>query len=272
MLLTVCFAVNTYAQEEEEDVSEYVLDEEFEWQDYNYIDTTRDLIDSVLDFKKVQKEPYLKENISIEEAEVEEKVFNQKLWEKYNKERDYLEEEQKEKEPNDWQFPNFGFEGLGFAATLFKFLVYAIIVLSIGFVIFKLLEAQFKQDSLVRKENTFFIENLEEKIHEVNLYKLLEEYQQKQDYRMLIRIYYLIIIKELSIKKYINWEIQKTNGNYIQEMFNNKLFEEFKKLTLIFERVWFGEVEINQEIFKNLEPIFKKTIENIKQGNIVGNK
>ena len=70
----------------------------------------------------------------------------------------------------------------------------------------------------------------------------------------------------------IQWEIQKTNGNYLQEMFEHHLFDNFKNLTLIFERVWFGEVEIDEKNYEKLEPLFDNMIQKIKGNNLLGNK
>ena len=211
------------------------------------------------------KKEYLTENTK-KNTEVNYKPLNEKKWKKYNQKRDYLEKPKKEIEEETLsKKPNIDFKGFDFIANVLKIFVYLIVVLGFAFLIFKLIEAQYKKDAIVKNEKAFFIENLEEHIHSVNLFKLLEEYTKNKDFTMMIRIQYLIIIKELSNKKLITWHIQKTNGNYLQELVGKSIFEPFKNVTQLFERIWFGEVEINGAIYNKIAPEFLQTLEKIKQ-------
>lgn len=251
-----------FSQYEEE------YDDDWAIEDYNSIDSVYEKIQETIIEKRKQQQEHLNKDYT-SKTSVEIKEFDKQKWGKYNKERDYKEtikEEKEEREHSDFKFPQL--DGLGFVGILLKFFIYGILILGISFAIFKLFEAQYKKDLQINKEKKFFIEKLEEQIHHIDLYKLLEEYATQKNFKMMIRINYLIVIKELSNKNLIDWQKQKTNGNYLQEMFGHKFFTSFQKLTVLFERVWFGEVNVDEKIYTKIEPQFKQMIKDIKQENI----
>lgn len=214
---------------------------------------------------KMQEWQNYKKNYSINETKIDYKPLNKQKWEKYKKNRDYQEKPVKQKEESNSKKPNFDIRGLSFLGSVFKMFLYFALVFGFAFIIFKLIEAKFKSDAEIKNEKAFFIEKLEEKIHFTDLDKLLQVYTQKQDFAMMIRIQYLIIIKELSAKNIIKWEVQKTNGNYLQEVFGTSIFESFKNVTQLYERIWFGEVKLNEAIYNKIAPDFLNTLEKIKQ-------
>ena len=250
---------NALAQNDAED--EEIIYEKWEQNP----DSTDRKIQEEIDERQRKKQEYFKDD-SVQKTEVNYKPLNESKWKKYNTDRDYLEKPKEEKkEKSNSKLPSFDLEGFGFMANLLKIFVYIIVVLGFAFFIFKLIEAQYKKDKIVKNEKLFFLDKLEEKIHSVDLDKLLEKYSKKKDFAMMIRIQYLIIIKELSNKKMIAWHIQKTNGNYLQEVFGKPIFEDFKNVTQLFERIWFGEVKIDEKIYNIVVTDFKEMLNKIKQ-------
>ena len=55
------------------------------------------------------------------------------------------------------------------------------------------------------------IENFSDAVSETELERWLREALERSDYRLAIRIYYLMVIKELSDRKWITWKKDKTN-------------------------------------------------------------
>lgn len=84
-------------------------------------------------------------------------------------------------------------------------------------------------------------ENIEENLMDANPDDFLPPAIQRNDYRQAIRLRYLSIIKRLAETDRIRWRKEKTNNNYIAEMANSPLCEEFMKVTRIYERIWFGD-------------------------------
>lgn len=82
----------------------------------------------------------------------------------------------------------------------------------------------------------------------------LEEAQAKEDYRECIRIYFMFILKELIRKSWINWKKQKTNHHYVIEMSGRKEAIGFIQCVRIYDLVWYGDYNINKEVYELLAP------------------
>lgn len=262
LVLFLATAFKLYAQEEAYVVEDQNISSEEFIPEY---DTTDRLIDEAVQEKNKKKQQYLSAD-STSKTSVEYKAIDKEKWEKYHNERDYIEKEKKKEEA--FEMPSFGFEGLGFIAQLIKLIVYAVVVLGLAFLIFKLFEARYKENKSINKDKGFKLEKLEEQIHEVDLEKLLAAYTRQQDFAMMIRIQYLIILKELSRRKIINWQKQKTNGAYLQELYGHNLFGLFQKVTRLYERIWFGEVSLDEQKYKEIVPNFEQMLAQTKKINI----
>jgi len=102
-----------------------------------------------------------------------------------------------------------------------------------------------------------------ENIHDFDLQTLIHRAIQQQDYTIATRLYYLLAIKTLSEKALIKWTKDKTNRNYLNELTTISTKNKFRDLTNIFERVWYGEVVVNELIFEEIQGQFQVFIEKI---------
>lgn len=102
---------------------------------------------------------------------------------------------------------------------------------------------------------------LENKIHEVSLDELLAAAIQAGNYRQAVRIHFLMIIKKMSQEGLIHWRKEKTNWDYFLEIKNPKLLPEFKTSIVVFERFWYGDLEINEALYKQAVPVFTSALE-----------
>ena len=100
-------------------------------------------------------------------------------------------------------------------------------------------------------------------IRDKDLSKLIQEAISKGNYKLAVRYYYLLLLKNLSEKELISWQQEKTNEDYIKELSNNKLNTDFEKLTYLYDYVWYGEFIIDKEKFLQAEVNFKKVIAKI---------
>lgn len=140
-----------------------------------------------------------------------------------------------------------------FAIILVGFLLYFIVKYLIGkdgnFIFGK------KNKKVVINE-----EELHENIHEINFPESIAQFERSGDYRSAIRYQFLFILKKLSDKKRINWNPEKTNKDYIAELKQGPLKDEFFNLSYIFDYVWYGEFNIDEQTyqkFKNQYQSFK---------------
>ncbi len=100
----------------------------------------------------------------------------------------------------------------------------------------------------------------EEDIHKINFEKIIASAKNQNNYRLSIRYYFLWLLKSLSDKSIIKWDIEKTNSDYAQEIKDKVLYKDFNYLSYIYNYSWYGEFSINEEDFIKIERIFLKTI------------
>ena len=109
------------------------------------------------------------------------------------------------------------------------------------------------------------IEEIEENLNETELEGFIRKAIDNEDYPSAIRLYYLGILKELSLKKLIKHKKDKTNGEYSRELRRSVFHKGFKELTLVFERIWYGKTEFFKEDFEEVEPKFQNLINQISE-------
>lgn len=103
-------------------------------------------------------------------------------------------------------------------------------------------------------------EELHENIHEINFPESIAKFEREGDYRSAVRYQFLFVLKKLSDKKQINWNPEKTNKDYADELKDSHLKDEFAGLSYIFDYVWYGEFKIDEQAylkFKNQYQAFK---------------
>lgn len=82
----------------------------------------------------------------------------------------------------------------------------------------------------------------------------LEAAMEREDYRECVRIYFTFILKELIKKGWIRWKKEKTNHHYVMEIGGRPGSFQFMECVRIYDLIWYGEYEIDREIFEMLQP------------------
>ncbi|MBK8927741.1 MAG: hypothetical protein IPM74_18025 [Crocinitomicaceae bacterium] len=95
------------------------------------------------------------------------------------------------------------------------------------------------------------------------LQKLLRDALARNDYRAAVRIYFIFILRDLSQKRWIEWQKEKTNYHYLREMSENSLYSPFSKSVGYFEVIWYGKREIDQQTFDKIQPEFKGLLDKL---------
>jgi hypothetical protein len=145
------------------------------------------------------------------------------------------------------------------ASGFFVFLKYLFIVAGLAALVFLILKLSgINMLHLFRKKpySSLAYSESAENIHEINFEAEIEKATATHNYRLAVRLLYLRSLKQLSDDGLINWQINKTNTNYVYELTNPGQREAFKQLTLQFEYVWYGDFLINGDIFKRISALF----------------
>lgn len=150
--------------------------------------------------------------------------------------------------------------------------VFALVIT--GIILYFLIKFLLRKDgnSFFRKKNkklTISNDDLQENIHEINFKESIADFERQSDYRSAIRYHFLFVLKNLSDQKLISWNLEKTNKDYINELKDEHVKINFQELTHIFNYVWYGDFEIDEERYHLLKvkfSQFKIKIERLKSG------
>lgn len=139
---------------------------------------------------------------------------------------------------------------------LWKLLLFLLISSAIIVVIYLIL----KNRSSANKKLIVEVENdwNPEVVTIIELDQRLKEAMNKKDYRACVRIYFTFILKELMRKSWIKWKKEKTNHHYVMEMVGRPNHRMFVECVRIYDLVWYGDYQIDEEVFEMIQPILKE--------------
>lgn len=180
-------------------------------------------------------------------------TVSEQNWRTVSDKTDFIET-YNEKEPSDKKTKSSSFSKPTADLDGLKYVFYFIIA---GFIIFILVKiASGYRNDRVAPVNTdsvqYSLEQVEEQIMEIDLNAILEQALQNQDYKLALRINFLMIIKLLAAKGKINWTKEKTNWDYYEELRAETFVNDYRKITQTFELIWYGDHTLNAGQYNGL--------------------
>jgi hypothetical protein len=198
--------------------------------------------------------------------------LNKKEWTELKKKlkiKDYQPEKKKEeKKKNDTikKNKNKGWE-LNISPTwrlIIKWVLFGLLLAALLFLVLSVLNINpFIKKSDANKIN-IGLDELEENLDTAAIDPHLYEAIKNKNYKLAIRLYYLMIIQKLALKEKIIWKKYKTNKHYLNELKNKEEYPMVKALTLTYEKCWFGEVDVTEPIYDIIHKDFVNFLQNIK--------
>jgi len=161
--------------------------------------------------------------------------------------------------------PSTAYDWTGWTQGLGTFLQILAILLALGMIaygIYWMMQAP-RNRSISKDGTEITLANLDAYIHETDLERFLREALAASNWTLALRLYFLQVIKQLSVKEAIVWSKEKTNRDYLREMRTHPLHTEFRDATQQYEQVWYGNQPLSAEAFTRLEPEFKRLLEEI---------
>lgn len=198
---------------------------------------------------------------------IKQRAFKENLNDKYKGE-DFQYKEETYKQPEKSNPSPIWASILGVLTFFMKFVFPFLLG---GFIIFLILKAtlgfesswfSFKKDANKKPEKLVFDEETD--IHKTDLEGLLKTAIQQEDFRQAIRYYFLILLKDLSDKKLIDYHKDKTNSEYLFELKNDMQKDQFSYLLYLYNYIWYGEFAINKiefQLAENKYQSFKKLLQ-----------
>jgi hypothetical protein len=96
-----------------------------------------------------------------------------------------------------------------------------------------------------------------ENIHEINFDDDIESALAQRNFKLAVRLLYLRSLKQLNDAGLIQWQIEKTNSVYVDELSNPNQRQTFSILTRQFEYIWYGNFPIDEQAFRNINTLFQ---------------
>lgn len=181
-------------------------------------------------------------------------VFDESKWEELSREMDFPIEQK----PEAAEKSNDSSDSSDTDLSFLKYVFLIIVVLALVYVIYLIAKNSEPANKAFKGDSFYDLSRLEEDLHDTDLNALLTKALEQAMFNLAIRIHFLIIIKNLSQKEQIIWEVDKTNRAYLNEMKSHPDYKVFYKLTRLYEKIWFGDEALSQSIYTGIAPVYTK--------------
>lgn len=151
-----------------------------------------------------------------------------------------------------------GEEATGIFAVLLQILPYLLVAGLLALLIWLFLKIDNARAIIAPNHKGVFIGDDEEIINNQDIQSLIDQALKDKNYRLAVRFYYLFTLQQLSGKELIDWQVQKTNHEYIYEIKSNELRSQFGRLTDIYDYIWYGNFEVDEGAFAKAQLAFHK--------------
>ena len=166
------------------------------------------------------------------------------------------------KEPEKKETPKSSEPGLLndiLGSGILGLILWTFVICFVGFILYQLFlsDGGFRRRS--KKVKDIIAEAAEEIItNESDFDALIRQALQNANYRQAIRYQYLRTLHLLADKNLVSLAPDKTNFNYVSEITNADNRQAFAALTLNYEYVWYGEFDIDKNIYEKIETNFRQ--------------
>jgi hypothetical protein len=116
---------------------------------------------------------------------------------------------------------------------------------------------EYRNRKIEAEVTEFSIDQIDD-IEKANLGSMLAKALQQGDYRLALRIQFLMLLQRMQMQNLILWKPNKTNRLYINEIKDTNIKHQFSYISRIFENTWYGGVSVNQEIYDEICTIIQQ--------------
>ncbi len=89
-----------------------------------------------------------------------------------------------------------------------------------------------------------------------DIQELIRKAIANNDYRLAIRYYYLFTLQKMTDRELIDWQLQKTNEDYLKEIEAQELKTPFRTITRLYDYIWYGGFSLDQKKYNKAEHVF----------------
>ncbi len=117
-----------------------------------------------------------------------------------------------------------------------------------------------------REQARLAFQTVADDIREMDFDQLIDEAVAARHYRRAVRLLYLKTLKALAARHLIDWQRDKTNHEYLDELRPPALRRSFAVLTTLFEYVWYGDFPVDEAVFGRLRGSFARFDQQLQEG------
>ncbi len=115
---------------------------------------------------------------------------------------------------------------------------------------------------LFRKKKKAFAADVEEEeipedIFAINYQKEIDKATVQGNYRMAVRLMFLRLLKNMSEKNIIRYQHDKTNLDYLMQLYTTGYYKDFFRITRNYEYSWYGKFDVSQEAYQLIRNDFE---------------
>ncbi len=137
------------------------------------------------------------------------------------------------------------------SGTISKVIEYGLMILALSVFIYYMIKIKdptmFSKSAIKRRK--IKISELDE-VEEKDLQDLLAEAIAANDYEQVMRLRFLLVLKQMEEHRLIEWQSYKTNLDYLFELPSGEIKKRFERLIDWFEYSWYGNFDFDQKLFQ----------------------
>ena len=150
------------------------------------------------------------------------------------------------------------------------------IAIKIAGVIIFLLVIYFVFKAIVNKEGKWVfgkssdksiipVTDIESNLHLTDFKSLIKQAENDNNYRLAIRYYYLWLLKKLAQEEIIEYDVEKTNSDYQNEITSKVIGKQFAYTSYLYNYIWYGEFNIDLKEFNKAKESFTSFLKTTKK-------
>jgi Domain of unknown function (DUF4129) len=101
-------------------------------------------------------------------------------------------------------------------------------------------------------------ELITEDIFAINYQKEIDKAEDSGNYRLAIRLLFLRLLKEMAEKNIIRYKQDRTNLDYLMELYPTAYYNNFFRITRNYEYSWYGQFDVSEEGYRTIRNDFNQ--------------
>ena len=176
-------------------------------------------------------------SINLASQEVKEQSVDSLWWEQKTEQLDYTEDEVKKE--SSGEMPDISW----IASPFVKYTVLAIIIIGLFVLLYYLFRNDFfniRDDNNDKEYHLLIEEELDNRFYEMDLAKLLKDAIANSNWKLAIRLRFLMLLSSLIDGERIDWHKDLTNLQIVYQLSEKEERKLFSEIVFEFERMWYG--------------------------------